>query len=368
LRTPVGGLFRHVVDLAMEQARRGHKVGVVCDAASGDRLTDTRLGALAPHLALKVLRVPMSRDLGTRDSSAFGAIRAAAERHRIDVLHGHGAKGGAYARLAAGSLRRRGNLVACCYTPHGGSLHYDPASLAGRIYMWLERRLASRTNALVFESAFSASRYSAQVGDPVCPAYVVPNGLEPSEFATVEPVPDAADFLFIGELRHLKGVDLMLDALASISAVRPLRAVIVGAGSDAARLRAKSSLLGLDKMVTFKGPMPARAAFRLGRVLVVPSRAESLPYIVLEAAAASVPLIATHVGGIPEIVAGSNTTLVPSNDADALAAAMLTALADQSAARWRARQLQGLVRHRFSITAMVDGVLAAYTAALAPLR
>ena len=62
--------------------------------------------------------------------------------------------------------------------------------------------------------------------------------------------------------------------------------------------------------------MPAREAFRLGRTLVVPSRAESLPYIVLEAAAAGLPLLASDVGGIPEIVAGTDTDLLPPGDAE----------------------------------------------------
>ena len=78
--------------------------------------------------------------------------------------------------------------------------------------------------------------------------------------------------------------------------------------------------------VAFLPPMPAREAFALARTVVVPSRAESMPYLVLEAAAAGVPLIATDVGGIPEILAGETERLVPPGDAGALAAAMRRAL------------------------------------------
>ena len=105
LRAPVGGLFRHVRDLVAAQAAMGLEVGVVCDSRSADALTLTRLEALRPHLALGLHLVAMTRDVGWRDYTAFAAVRDLAARTGVDVLHGHGAKGGAYARLAAGSLQ-----------------------------------------------------------------------------------------------------------------------------------------------------------------------------------------------------------------------------------------------------------------------
>src|SRR5438552_11028303 len=152
LRAPVGGLFRHVRDLSAEQARRGHAVGVVCDATAGDLLTEARLGSLEQHLVLGLFRTRMSRELGPSDVSAYFAIRQHAFKTGIDVIHGHGAKGGAYSRLVARALKGAGPGVVSCYTPHGGSLHYGPGSVVGRIYMHLERRLARATDALLFES------------------------------------------------------------------------------------------------------------------------------------------------------------------------------------------------------------------------
>ena len=113
--------------------------------------------------------------------------------------------------------------------------------------------------------------------------------------------------------------------------------------------------------------MPAREAFRLGRTLVVPSRAESLPYIVLEAAAAGLPLLATDVGGIPEIVAGTDTALLPPGDVDALAHAMMGVLDNPVAARSRAERLRETVAERFTIEAMTDGVLDLYAQVRASL-
>jgi glycosyltransferase involved in cell wall biosynthesis len=98
-------------------------------------------------------------------------------------------------------------------------------------------------------------------------------------------------------------------------------------------------------------------------VLVVPSRAESLPYIVLEAAAAGLPIIATKVGGMAEIF-GADAPLVAPGDAAALAQAIRSALDDLSAARAAAARLRDRVRDGFSADVMTDAVLAAYGEAL----
>ena len=121
LRAPVGGLFRHVHDLALGQAQLGAEVGIICDThTEGDPVA---LGRLADNCVLGVTRISMARQLGFGDRRATGKVARLARKLEADVLHGHGAKGGAYARLAARRLKRKGSRVKAIYTPHGGSLH-----------------------------------------------------------------------------------------------------------------------------------------------------------------------------------------------------------------------------------------------------
>jgi glycosyltransferase involved in cell wall biosynthesis len=114
--------------------------------------------------------------------------------------------------------------------------------------------------------------------------------------------------------------------------------------------------------------MPARQAQSLGRVMVVPSRAESLPYVVLEAAASAKPLIATRVGGIPEIYGPLTNILIPAGDIGALACAIAASLDEPEAADNTAQKISARVAASFSCDAMVDGVMAGYQAALASMR
>ncbi len=365
LRAPVGGLFRHVRDLAREQGLRGHDVGVLCDASTADTLTERRLAELADTLSLGLHKVAMSREIGLADISATTAARRLAGDLKIGVLHGHGAKGGAYARLAATALKRQGQAAVCFYTPHGGSLHYDPASLKGMAFMAAERHLMGQTDGLIFESRYAADTFAAKVGTPTCPLRVIHNGVLRDELRPVQLVADPADFVFVGELRHPKGVDVLLEPVATLATERPVRAVIVGAGPDADIFHAQAASLGLAGAVTFPGAMPARDAFRLGRVLVMPSRAESLPYVALEAAGAGIPLIATRVGGVPEIVRGSRTGLVESGDAIGLAAAMRETMDQPLRAVDQAGHLQRIIASQFSVETMTESVLEFYDHAIA---
>ena len=367
LRSPVGGLFRHVLDLADAQIARGHVVGLIADSSTGGGQADAALGALAPRLCLGLTRLPMRRDPHPLDASAHWGVARHLRALRPDVVHGHGAKGALYARLP-GVAPFGGRQPARVYTPHGGSLHYDPRSLKGAMVLRMERWLATRTDLILFESSYAADRFRAAVGQPPCPVRIVHNGLRPAEFETVHPAPDAADLVFVGELRHLKGVDVLLKAMAELAPRlgRAVTATIVGAGPDRDSFVALAASLGLSDAVTFPGPLPAREAFALGRILVVPSRAESLPYVVLEAAAAQVPLVASRVGGIPEIVGGAEDHLAPPDDvgglADVLAARLAMSAERQAAA---ALALSRFIETRFSVDRMTDDVIGGYRDALA---
>jgi glycosyltransferase involved in cell wall biosynthesis len=362
VRAPVGGLFRHVCDLAGGQAQRGHAVGLIADSTTGDAATEAALAALSPHLSLGIRRMPIARDVGPNDlfglSRMFRAIRAADP----DVLHGHGAKGGACARLAplpAAAIR--------VYTPHGGALHYHPGTLRGSVFGFLERRLMPRTDLLLFESAYARRTYEAQIGMPRGMVRVVHNGVDETEFAPVTPGTDAADFVFCGELRRLKGIDVLLEALALLRQQgRNATLTVVGEGPDGATLRALVTRLSLADIVQFVGYRPAREAFSLGRILALPSRNESLPYVALEAAAAGVPMIATNVGGVPEIFGPQAHRLIPPTDATALAAAAAAALDDPDGLQAATAAIRERVRQSFSRETMVDCVLGAYRAALTP--
>lgn len=361
-RAPVGGLFRHVVDLARLQAAAGHQVGLVCDASTGGERAAEALACLAPCLALGVSRLPMRRNPHPSDILTLRAIARRAEAVGATVLHGHGAKGGVYARMAL----MKGTAPIRAYTPHGGSYNYKPGTLRHRFYMGIERGLALRTDVFLFESEYVAGRHLAYAGDPRRITRIVHNGIGEAEFAPVIPAADPYDLLYIGELRDAKGVPFLLDALLRLRAEgRPLRLLMVGSGPDADVLATRVVEMGLGDAVAFEPPQAIRAVLARGRVMVVPSLAESLPYVVLEAAAACQPLVATDVGGIPEIFGPAASQLVPSRDGKALAGAIAKVLdEDPEARRRRFEGLAASVKARFSMTRMGSDVLSGYAAAL----
>lgn len=366
LRAPLGGLFRHVVDLTREQVARGHAVGFVTDSLTGGERAAANLAALEPMLELGIRRLPMLRAPHASDMMATVKIAAHARRLKADVVHGHGSKGGLYARLPA--LMPGAGKVVRCYTPHGGSFNHVAAPLVQATYMGVEKLLARHTDVLLFESVFIANRFHQRIGDCDALVRIVQNGISEAEFTPVRPARDAADFVYVGELRSAKGIDTLIDATAMLSRrlERAIKLILVGSGPDEAKLEQQARQRGIADQVSFPGAMPARDAFALGRTLVVPSRAESLPYIVLEAAGAQVPMVATDVGGIGEIFGPYRDRLIACDDPVMLAGAMERSFEmDTASLRAQAEELAAFVATRFRITLMADGVIAGYHDAIA---
>ena len=365
LRAPLGGLFRHVLDLTREQIARGHQVGLIADSLTGGSQADRVLAELQPLLALGLLRIPMRRLPHPSDIPALLCIQRRLRALRPDVIHGHGSKGGAFARIP-GLLGLQGRVIRA-YTPHGGSFNYKPGTRFNRAYMLAERVLERGTDLFLFESVYIGRRFREEVGSTAKLTRIVLNGISEAELVPVPQNPDAADLLYVGEWRSAKGIDTLIDALALLGRDYAVAAnlILVGSGPDEAILTDRAAARKVIDQIRFVPPMRARDAFALGRIMVVPSRAESLPYIVLEAAGARIPMVATNVGGIPEIFGPYQNRLIPADRPGALAEALARALSTPAEQlQTQADQLAAFVSTRFSLCGMADAVIAAYREAL----
>ncbi|MDO9560451.1 MAG: glycosyltransferase family 4 protein [Bradyrhizobium sp.] len=361
VRAPVGGIFRHIMDLANGQADRGHHVGIIADSLTGGERAEAALKEIAPRLKLGVHRLAIRREPFPTDVLVWAHFMRLIKRLKPDVLHGHGAKAGAFIRLKA-----RSKETIRVYTPHGGSLHYPLNTVKGAMYSRLERALMNSTDLFLFESAFARDTYQRTIGVPSGLVRCVFNGVTANEFDPVIQAADATDVVYVGEFRHIKGADLLIDAVARLRADgRPLTLTLAGDGEELEHLKAQIQRLGLGEAVRFIGHVKARYGFSKGRLLVVPSRGDSMPYVVIEAAAAGIPMVAANVGGIPEIFAEHSDALFAPNIVGAMADAIEIALEDPEAALARARSLRERIFLHFSQKAMVEGVLAGYRDAFA---
>lgn len=358
LRAPIGGLFRHVNDLTRELAARGHQIGIVADSLTSDGLTAERLGRLEPYAQLGIHSTPMPRTVGFGDLTSPFQIRKLAKDLDIQVLHGHGAKGGLNARWARIGARNRVAL----YTPHGGVLNYKVGSPVGMMFRLFEKMIVDLTDGFIFESDFARRAFFEKIDQPNQPTPVIHNGLAPEEFEPIVPRPDAKDFVFIGEFREMKGIRYLIDAIAEVRAPdgRPATMVMAGDGPDMPAIKAQIARLGLEQRITLLGAKPARPTLALGQCEVVPSLAESLPYVILEAASAARPVIATDVGGVSEIFGPTAGSLIPPADSAALQRSMQAFMDDPAAADAEMRLRLDHIRDRFSLKHMADQIEALY--------
>jgi glycosyltransferase involved in cell wall biosynthesis len=362
VRAPVGGIFRHILDVANGQADRGHHVGIIADSLTGGERAEAALAEIAPRLKLGVRRLAIHREPYPADVLVWAHFKYLIWRLKPDVLHGHGAKAGTFIRLRARSKRS-----IRVYTPHGGSLHYPLNTWKGAIYGRIERTLMNNTDLFLFESAFARDTYQRTVGMPTGGLVrCVFNGVTADEFDPVVMADDATDIVYVGEFRHIKGADILIDAVARLRADgKPVTLTLAGDGEEIEPLKAQIQSLGLTGAVRFIGHVQARYGFSKGRLLVVPSRGDSMPYVVIEAAAAGIPMVAANVGGIPEIFGTHTDALFAPNIVSAMADAIETALDDPAAALARAKSLRERIFMHFSQKAMVEGVLAGYRDAFA---
>jgi glycosyltransferase involved in cell wall biosynthesis len=322
-----GGTAHHVAALASGCRDAGLDVSVL-----GPAPTLALLGKPGRNsAAVKTYRVPVTDRLRPGSAAvAVTALRSAFAARRPDVVHAHGVRAGALAVLAIGSMSRR-SRPALAVTVHNAPPDGRGARL---VYGALEQICARRADLLLCASAdllMRMRRLGASDAEQFDVAAEPARTPSAEEIATARADIGAGDrpvLLTVGRLARQKGLDVLIAAAARWRDRDPQpRTVIAGDGPLAAELGAQASQVGAD--VLFLGPrQDVPALLAIADVVIVPSRWEARALILQEAMRSGRPIVATNVGGTPELTGDDSAVLIPPDDPATLAAAVLRVLDD----------------------------------------
>ena len=359
-----GGAQRYVYDLATNLDRNTFDVAV---ALGGDgELKDRLVSAGVAVYTISGMQRDISFFSEIRSLWSFGKIISDIDP---DILHVNSSKAGAIGTF----LGRLLGVPRIIFTTHGWAFN-EKRSLMSRLLIryvhWLTVMLSHRTIAVSHETKSQLPGHFVQKK-----MHVVHNGSTPPTFLNraqaraglAAHTPALTHHMYapwtisVGELHHIKNHAITIDAYAALSDT-DAKHIIIGGGEEMDYLQKHIEENNLTDTVFLAGAIPdAAALLKAADIFILPSRSEAFPYVLLEAAHAGLPIIASRVGGIPEVVTnGENGTLIPPNESDALRDA-LQALLDDSALQDRYRTAIQERSTDFTVSTMVENTLKIYT-------
>ena len=353
-----GGLPRVVEGLAIGHKRAGHDVSVAAICLEGDPETTSFARLRAAGVAIH--RVNISARGYLRERRVLEELYRTV---RPQVVHTHGARPDVIDGLAA--VASGLPTVTTLHGRTGGGLKW-------RLFEWLQHVAIQRFNAIVAVSRPQVDYLRAR-GVSANRIHLVPNAWTPvGNFLSRE---DARRMLdidggaplagWVGRLSHEKGADVFIESLARVTDPA-LQASVLGDGSAAGGLKDRARALGLNGRIHWHGTVPdAGRLFRAFDLFVLSSRTEGTPIVLFEAMAAGVPIVATRVGGVPDVVSEADAALVPSDDPAALAAAIGSTLRSPGEAHERAERARARLAAEFGDTAWLRRYEEIYRSAIA---
>jgi glycosyltransferase involved in cell wall biosynthesis len=362
LEATVGGTRRHVLDLCHGLPSDRFEQHLVCSLRTPAFQADI---ATLRAAGVRVTLLPMRREISPpSDLGALAALTSLLHRERPDIVHGHSAKGGFLARLAA---RRVAPRPATVYSPHGFAFQMAVSGLRRWGYLQFERWAGRYTDRLV---AVCPSQLALALEHRLVPpgcAVLIRNGVDPSRAgdpALREAVraewgigPKVPVFGTVAALAPQKDIATLVRAAAVVRRELPeARCVIVGDGPQRAELERLAASLGCADRVSFLGQRPDVPRLLTGMdAFVLPSLWEGLPYALLEAGLAGLPVVATDVPGNRDLIdPGETGLLARAGDPDDLAARVVELWRSPDRAAM-AERLGEVVRRQYHLEQMLAG-------------
>ncbi|HEX8906292.1 MAG TPA: glycosyltransferase [Longimicrobiaceae bacterium] len=318
-----GGAESVIQALAAGQAERGHEVHLVAIVDPG---AEPPLLAAVRAAGVHVHRVAPPRRAYLRERAE---VRALLARIAPDVVHTHGYRADVLHAAGARSLG-----LATVSTVHG----FTGGGWKNRLYEALERRALRRVDAVAAVSAPIARQLAGARVTVVRNAWSPPAPpLSRQEARARLGLGDATFAIgWIGRASQEKGLDVLIDAIRHLSGI-DYRVVVIGDGPDLEVARRRTAELDVAERVDLRGAIPQAGRWMPAfDVFVLSSRTEGTPVTLLEAMDAGVPVVATAVGGVPDVVSQAEALLVPPESPPALAAAIRAVHDDRAAAAARA--------------------------------
>lgn len=346
-----GGLERVVAMLSEGQGRdRAHVAAVLTPDDANDH----------PFiLALEAAQIPVTRVVvGARGYlREYRALGALVDRLQPAVVHTHG-----YRADVIGGMVARARRVRTVSTVHG----FTGGGRRNRLNETVQVYALRRADAVLAVSRPLVDRLT-RAGVPREKITWIPNGFAPANHTITRAASRRALGIadnvivagWVGRLSREKGADVMLDALAKSDP--SWRLSIVGEGVERDRLKEQAAGLGISDRVSWHGAVPnAGALMPAFDAFVLSSRTEGTPIALLEAMHARVPIVATQVGGVPDVVTSEHALLVPAEQPDRIAAGLAELRRDPSAATRRAERARERVLEEFSAKAWIDAIEEVY--------
>lgn len=342
-----GGLERVVEMLVRGQTAAGHDVHVaaVVDAGAGDHPFPALVeaaGATAHPLEVPLRGYRVERRLVREMCDTLDPDVVHTHGYRIDVLHG----------AVPGRLG-----IPRVTTVHG----FTGGGLKNRVYEALQQRSFRRADAVVAVSGPLERELRAGLGQTrlhvIRNAWVpAPQGalLTRSQARVALGIWDDAFHLgFVGRLGREKGADVFVEALGRLDGDRYVASVL-GTGTEEEALTARARSLGVDERIRWHGFVANAGSYLTALdIFVLSSRTEGTPIALLEAIAAGVPVVATRVGGVPDVVSDREALLVEPERPDQLAEAIREVQRQPAEARERARRARERIEREFAAEAWV---------------
>jgi len=330
-RLTLGGSSENTIASCVALDRAGYD----CMLATSFRESDASSLADARRRGCRVVDIPaLGREVAPlADLTALAELVRLIRRERPAIVHTHTSKAGFIGRLAAVIAR----APAVIHQPHGHIFYgyYSPRRTA--VFTALERQAARWTDRIITLTDRGAQEHLAR-GIGRAEQYVaVPSGVPTAELRAAAPPrgeararlgldPDAFIVVGLGRLVPIKGFDLLARALPAVVAQIPsARVLLVGDGAERAHLGAIAASMGVAERLQMTGETTDVASYLAAAdVVAVPSRNEGMGRVIVEAMALGLPVVATAVGGIPDVVTdGECGRLVEPEYVDALAAALV---------------------------------------------